>query len=61
MKSSISLLFRGFETDLVFEMASAPLLHVAVEVDELSKAWGNAVKIALTSSDETFSEGSDGT
>ena len=42
-------------------MASAPSLHVAVEVDELSKAWGNAVKIALTSSDETFSEGSDGT
>ena len=42
-------------------MVSTTLLQVVFEVVDLSKAVGKAVKIALTSSVEMFSEGTEGT
>ena len=42
-------------------MVSITLLQVVFEVEDLSKAVGKAVKMALTSSVEMFSEGTEGT
>ena len=49
------------DAGLGVELVSTTLLQVVFEVVDLSKAVGKAVKIALTSSVEMFSEGTEGT